>query len=76
MIAPDIRTHMLDTYKWLRWSMAGVAAVFLVSLALYKSFGDDTARRDSISAVLPPHQPGRADPGAVRRHLRDRLVTC
>lgn len=50
MIAPDIRTHMLATYKALRWSMAGVAAVFLVSLAVYKAFGQDPERRDSISA--------------------------
>ena len=50
MIAPDIRTHMLATYKALRWSMAGVAAVFLLSLALYKAFGHDSDRRDSISA--------------------------
>jgi len=41
---------MLATYKALRWSMAGVAAVFLLSLALYKAFGHDTDRRDSISA--------------------------
>src|SRR5262245_13837532 len=50
MIAPDIRTHMLATYKSLRWLMAGVAAVFLISLLLYRTFGHDTDRRDSISA--------------------------
>ena len=52
MIATDIRTHMLETYKSLRWSMAGVAAVFLISLTLYKAFGGDPQKddRNSISA--------------------------
>jgi hypothetical protein len=53
----DIKAHMLATYKALRWLMAMVTGLFLITLTGYRLFGKDSTAmpRESISAYYWHH---------------------